>query len=134
MVSRLQCAGAPAPHLTSHASTGHTGHRANSMWSELLKRLRTGFTVLTACCRILTAQDYALVLGMPGTGKTAVICAAVRSLLAARRTVLVTSYTNRCSRHAMLCLVSLSTIMSAPLMCTTGIMASTLQLVRRSKL
>ncbi len=34
-------------------------------------------------------------LGMPGTGKTSVICAAVRALLAARKTVLVTSYTNR---------------------------------------
>lgn len=50
--------------------------------------------------RILTARDYALVLGMPGTGKTAVICAAVRSLLAARKTVLVTSYTNRCCRDS----------------------------------
>ena len=51
---------------------------------------------LLLLCRIRTARDYALVLGMPGTGKTAVICAAVRSLLAARKTVLVTSYTNRC--------------------------------------
>lgn len=39
-------------------------------------------------------------LGMPGTGKTAVIVAAVRALLAARRTVLLTSYTNRWRRHA----------------------------------
>lgn len=58
--------------------------------------------ILVSWHRILTSRDYTLVLGMPGTGKTAVICAAVRSLLAARKTVLVTSYTNRCYCYCML--------------------------------
>lgn len=51
---------------------------------------------------MLTARDYALVLGMPGTGKTAVIVAAVRALVVAHRTVLLTSYTNRYSTPSTL--------------------------------
>lgn len=44
--------------------------------------------------RILSAQDYALVLGMPGTGKTTVIAAVIRTLVAMGKTVLLTSYTH----------------------------------------
>lgn len=44
---------------------------------------------------VLAAQDYALVLGMPGAGKTTTIVAMVQALVAAGKSVLLTSYTNR---------------------------------------
>lgn len=44
--------------------------------------------------KILTAQDYALVLGMPGTGKTTTIAHIIRTLVAKGKTVLLTSYTH----------------------------------------
>ena len=47
-------------------------------------------------CRVLAAQDYTLIMGMPGAGKTSTICAAVHALLARGCSVLIASYTNRC--------------------------------------
>jgi len=44
--------------------------------------------------RVLTAKDYALLLGMPGTGKTWTIAFVVRALLCTGKSVLVTSYTH----------------------------------------
>ncbi|KAI0674044.1 Dna2-domain-containing protein [Trametes maxima] len=44
--------------------------------------------------RVLHAEDYALVLGMPGTGKTTVIAAIIKELVEAGKTVLLTSYTH----------------------------------------
>ncbi|KAF8831992.1 hypothetical protein HHX47_DHR1000949 [Lentinula edodes] len=44
--------------------------------------------------KILSAQDYALVLGMPGTGKTTVMAAMIQALVAMNKTVLLTSYTH----------------------------------------
>ena len=44
--------------------------------------------------KVLSAQDYALILGMPGTGKTTVIAAIIRVLVARGKTVLLTSYTH----------------------------------------
>ena len=46
--------------------------------------------------RILGAQDYTLLLGMPGTGKSSTIVQAVIALLAAGASVLLMAYTNRC--------------------------------------
>ena len=48
--------------------------------------------------RILQARDYTLLLGMPGTGKSSTIVQAVIALLAAGASVLLMSYTNRCTR------------------------------------
>eukprot|EP01137_Pigoraptor_chileana_P036265 Opistho-2@31535 len=44
--------------------------------------------------RVLAADDYAIVLGMPGTGKTTTIARAVRLLVERGKTVLITSYTH----------------------------------------
>lgn len=48
----------------------------------------------SALTKILSAQDYCLVLGMPGTGKTTVIAALIRVLVSIGQTVLLTSYTH----------------------------------------
>lgn len=44
--------------------------------------------------QILTAKDYALILGMPGTGKTSTMVHAVKALLIRGASILLTSYTN----------------------------------------
>lgn len=44
--------------------------------------------------KVLQAQDYALILGMPGTGKTTVIVELIRKLVEMGKSVLVTSYTH----------------------------------------
>ncbi|PHH51586.1 DNA replication ATP-dependent helicase/nuclease dna2 [Ceratocystis fimbriata CBS 114723] len=44
--------------------------------------------------KVMSAQDYALVLGMPGTGKTTTIAHIIRALVAQKKTVLLTSYTH----------------------------------------
>lgn len=44
--------------------------------------------------QILTARDYALILGMPGTGKTSTMVHAVKALLMRGASLLLTSYTN----------------------------------------
>jgi DNA replication ATP-dependent helicase Dna2 len=49
---------------------------------------------LSALSKVLSAQDYALILGMPGTGKTTVIASLIRVLVGLGKTVLLTSYTH----------------------------------------
>ncbi|GAA5861587.1 hypothetical protein JCM8547_008083 [Rhodosporidiobolus lusitaniae] len=44
--------------------------------------------------KVLAAQDYALILGMPGTGKTTTIAEVLKALAAAGKSVLLTSYTH----------------------------------------
>lgn len=44
--------------------------------------------------KVLAAQDYALVLGMPGTGKTTTIAEIIKILVSQGRSVLLTSYTH----------------------------------------
>lgn len=44
--------------------------------------------------KVLSANDYALVLGMPGTGKTTTIAHIIRALVAEGKSVLLTSYTH----------------------------------------
>lgn len=47
-----------------------------------------------AVAKVMTAEDYALVLGMPGTGKTTTIAQIIEALVAQRKSVLLTSYTH----------------------------------------
>lgn len=44
--------------------------------------------------KVMSAKDYALVLGMPGTGKTTTIAHIIRALAAQGKSVLLTSYTH----------------------------------------
>lgn len=44
--------------------------------------------------KVMSAQDYALVLGMPGTGKTTTIAHIIRALVSQGKTVLLTSHTH----------------------------------------
>lgn len=44
--------------------------------------------------KVMSAKDYALVLGMPGTGKTTTIAHIIRALVANGKSVLLTSYTH----------------------------------------
>ncbi|CAN6486391.1 unnamed protein product [Victoria cruziana] len=47
-----------------------------------------------AILKILTAKDYTLILGMPGTGKTSTLVHTVKALLIRGASILLTSYTN----------------------------------------
>lgn len=44
--------------------------------------------------KVMSATDYALVLGMPGTGKTTTIAHIIRALISQGKSVLLTSYTH----------------------------------------
>jgi Cdc6-like AAA superfamily ATPase len=56
--------------------------------------------------QILAARDYALILGMPGTGKTHTMAHAVKALLIRGSSVLLTSYTNSALDNLLLKLKS----------------------------
>ncbi|CAJ0752100.1 24653_t:CDS:2 [Entrophospora sp. SA101] len=53
----------------------------------------------------LNAQDYALILGMPGTGKTTIIVEIIKALVAMNKSVLITAYTHTAIDHILLKLV-----------------------------
>ncbi len=55
--------------------------------------------------RTISAEDYTLLLGMPGTGKTATICFLCELLVARGKTVLVTSYTHSAVDNILLRLI-----------------------------
>ncbi|KAL2378061.1 hypothetical protein RJZ90_006283 [Blastomyces dermatitidis] len=44
--------------------------------------------------KVMSANDYALILGMPGTGKTTTIAHIIRALISQGKSVLLTSYTH----------------------------------------
>ncbi|KAI5956729.1 dna2 [Candida jiufengensis] len=44
--------------------------------------------------KVFSAQDYALILGMPGTGKTTLIVEIIKTIVSHGQSVLLTSYTN----------------------------------------
>ncbi|KAJ1814693.1 DNA replication endonuclease-helicase Dna2, partial [Coemansia sp. RSA 2598] len=56
------------------------------------KRLNTGQVAVLR--KVLAANDYALVMGMPGTGKTTTIAELVGVLVSQRKSVLIASYTH----------------------------------------
>ncbi len=49
--------------------------------------------------KVMSAKDYALVLGMPGTGKTTTIAHIIRALISQGKSVLLTSYTHGRRQH-----------------------------------
>lgn len=49
---------------------------------------------MRAIDKVMSARDYALVLGMPGTGKTTTIAHIIRALISQGKSVLLTSYTH----------------------------------------
>ncbi|KAJ1895611.1 DNA replication endonuclease-helicase Dna2, partial [Coemansia sp. IMI 209127] len=52
--------------------------------------------------KVLSAKDYALVMGMPGTGKTTTIAELVRILVSLGKSVLLTSYTHNAVDNVLL--------------------------------
>ena len=59
-----------------------------------------------AARRVLTACDYAIIQGLPGTGKTSTIAFVVRLLVAHGKRVLITSYTHSAVDNVLLKLVN----------------------------
>lgn len=56
--------------------------------------------------KVMSAQDYALVLGMPGTGKTTTIAHIIKALVSQGKTVLLTSHTHTAVDNILLKLKS----------------------------
>ncbi|KAI9811108.1 MAG: Tripartite DNA replication factor [Thelocarpon impressellum] len=52
--------------------------------------------------KVMSAKDYALVLGMPGTGKTTTIAHIIRALVSQGKSVLLTSYTHNAVDNILL--------------------------------
>jgi DNA replication ATP-dependent helicase Dna2 len=73
-----------APTFKSPSST-YTAGSDNSSLNVDQKR---------AIDKVMSARDYALVLGMPGTGKTTTVAHIIQALVAQGKSVLLTSYTH----------------------------------------
>ena len=58
--------------------------------------------------QVLAAEDYTLILGMPGTGKTTTIAHLVQVAVAENKTVLLTSYTHSAVDNILLKLKKVS--------------------------
>ncbi|KAK4057444.1 DNA replication endonuclease-helicase Dna2 [Microbotryomycetes sp. JL221] len=57
--------------------------------------------------KVLSAKDYALILGMPGTGKTTSIAEIVKALANAGKSILLTAYTHSAVDNVLLKLVEM---------------------------
>lgn len=55
--------------------------------------------------KVMRVEDYALILGMPGTGKTTVIAEIIRILAGAGKSILLASYTNSAVDNILLKLI-----------------------------
>ena len=67
--------------------------------------------------QVLRSEDYTLILGMPGTGKTTTISSLVRLLVTLGRTVLLTSYTHSAVDNILLKLKKVCLLCLYFLMC-----------------
>ncbi|KAI9794693.1 MAG: Tripartite DNA replication factor [Piccolia ochrophora] len=59
-----------------------------------------------AITKVMAAEDYALVLGMPGTGKTTTIAHIIRALVSQRKSILLASYTHTAVDNILLKIAS----------------------------
>ncbi|KAG5651085.1 hypothetical protein H0H81_009957 [Sphagnurus paluster] len=62
--------------------------------TQMLHSAHLNENQMQAMRKVLAARDYALILGMPGTGKTTVIAVIIKTLVAVGKTILLTSYTH----------------------------------------
>lgn len=79
---------------------------SNSNMPDYVKELNA--KQQNAVSMAVAAQDYALILGMPGTGKTTVIAAIIQYLISLGKTVLLTSYTHSAVDNILLKLLHIS--------------------------
>lgn len=78
-------------------------HDAKEAVADILKGLNK--PQKQAMKRVLLSNDYTLIVGMPGTGKTTTICTLVRILYACGFSVLLTSYTHSAVDNILLKLI-----------------------------
>ena len=81
-------------------------HHSNDRREYLKHTEKLNFHQKEAVKRALRAKDYALILGMPGTGKTAVIASLVKVLVGMGKTVLTSAYTHSAVDNVLLRLKS----------------------------
>lgn len=68
--------------------------RTSATQYEIKDRASLNIDQRRAIQKVMSAEDYALVLGMPGTGKTTTIAHIIRALVGQGKSVLLTSYTH----------------------------------------
>ena len=66
-----------------------------------------------AVAAAMSARDYALVVGMPGTGKTATIAFVARAMVAMGKSVLISAYTNTAVDNLLLKILDSETVSAA---------------------
>lgn len=72
-------------------------------WREFVKHTKhLNANQREAVKKVLSAKDYALVLGMPGTGKTSVIASLVKVLVGMGKSVLLSAYTHSAVDNVLL--------------------------------
>lgn len=72
-------------------------------WREFVKHTKSLNTnQREAVKKVLSAKDYALILGMPGTGKTSVIASLVKVLVGMGKSVLLSAYTHSAVDNVLL--------------------------------
>lgn len=62
--------------------------------SQTVTRYQLNEDQLKAAQKVINSQDYALILGMPGTGKSTTVAFIVHKLVAMGKSVLITAYTH----------------------------------------
>ena len=85
--------------MTSPLKSSQNNNELNEILQDLNSDQRK------AIRKVITAQDYALILGCPGAGKTHTIACLVRALVSLGKSVLLTSYTHSAVDNILLKLV-----------------------------